>query len=268
MVLIPEGTFVMGDNIDGSSSAIPTHSVTVSSFYLDQYEVTKALWDNVYTWATAHGYEFDTLLAVGSAENHPVRSVSWYSVVKWLNARSEYAGKQPVYYTNDSQTEIYRVGIVDVTAGAVNWTANGYRLPTEAEWEYAARAGKTSRFYTGDCITTDQANFDGHYAGSSGCIPGDNRRGTTPAGTFAPSPWGLYDIVGNVSEWTWDWYGPYSSLSAINPKGPDSGTYRVSRDGSWYGYGSGYPTTSRQRLPRTPSSPSPEVGFRSARSLP
>jgi sulfatase modifying factor 1 len=130
MVLIPAGSFQMGDAVDGSE--IPVHTVTVSAFYLDKYEVTKALWDEVYTWATANGYTFyDT--GTGTATTHPVEIVSWYDVVKWLNARSAKEGRTPVYYTDSGQATVYKTGQVDVAAGAVKWTANGYRLPTEAE---------------------------------------------------------------------------------------------------------------------------------------
>ena len=225
MDLIPAGSFQIGDAIDDMVSAMPVHTVTLSAFYLDRYEVTKALWDEVYVWATAHGYGFDNA-GSGTAANHPVQSVNWYDVIKWLNARSEMEGRTPIYYTDDGQGTIYRTGRVNVTTGAVRWSANGYRLPTEAEWEYAARAGTTTRFYTGDCISTSQANYYGT-APWPGCPAGQDRGGTTVAGSFVANPWGLYDMVGNVWEWTWDWYGAYSPILATNPQGPNSGSCRV-----------------------------------------
>jgi VWFA-related protein len=266
MVPIPAGTFQMGDGIDGMGHAMPVHTVTVSAFHLDKYETTKALWDEVYAWATAHGYTFDNVGA-GTAANHPVQAVSWYDVVKWLNARSEKEGRTPVYYTNVAQTTtyIYKTGQVDVTNGMVKWSANGYRLPTEAEWEYAARGGTTTRFYTGSCIATDQANYNGNFPWT-GCPAGQYRGAATVVGSFAANPWGLNDMVGNVTEWTWDWYGGYSSNSVTNPKGPDSGSYRVSRGGGWNYHA--YALRSADRDYVAPSYWGASLGFRSAATSP
>jgi formylglycine-generating enzyme required for sulfatase activity len=265
MVLIPAGSFQMGDAIDGDSSAMPVHTVTVSAFYLDKYEVTKALWDEVYAWSTTHGYGFDNA-GSGTAATHPVQTVSWYDVVKWLNARSEKEGRQPVYYTDSGQATVYRTGNVNVAAGAVKWTAEGYRLPTEAEWEYAARGGTTTRYYTGSCISSDtQANYNGTYA-YYGCGTGQYRGATSVVGSFPANPWGLYDMAGNVWEWTWDWYGSYSSTAATNPRGPASGSYRVGRGGSWYFVA--IVLRSAHRAYPSPSYAGSALGFRAALSQP
>jgi formylglycine-generating enzyme required for sulfatase activity len=267
MVLIPAGSFQMGDaSYEGDNDERPVHTVTLSAFYLDKYEVTKALWNEIYTWATAHGYSFDNAGA-GTASEHPVNTVSWYDVVKWLNARSEKEGRQPVYYTDSAQAMLYRTGQVDVAVGAVKWTANGYRLPTEAEWEYAARAGTTTRYYTGNCISTDQANYNGYT--ETACPAGQDRGGTTAVGSFAANPWGLYDIAGNVGEWTWDRNSAYSISAVTNPRGPDSGAYRVNRGGSW-----NYSTYTLRSAFRNlywgsmPSRRDNVIGFRSALSQP
>ena len=116
MALIPAGSFMMGNSLnpdEGWPDELPLHSVYVSAFYMDRYEVTKALWDEVYSWAITHGYSFDNA-GLGKASTHPVQTVSWYDSVKWCNARSEKEGRTPAYYTSTAQTTVYRTGQVDV----------------------------------------------------------------------------------------------------------------------------------------------------------
>jgi formylglycine-generating enzyme required for sulfatase activity len=108
----------------------------------------------------------------------------------------------------------------------------GCRLPTEAEWEYACRAGTSTPFNTGDCLSTAQANHNGILPYSN-CITGSYLERTQPVGSYAPNAWGLYDMHGNVWEWCSDWYGSYSSFHQTNPTGPASGSNRVLRGGSW-----------------------------------
>jgi hypothetical protein len=130
MVLIPAGNFTMGDSLDGDTSGVTT-STTVSAFYMGVTEVTLSQWQSVYLWAKDNGYS-DLPEGSGKGPNHPVHTVSWYEVVKWCNARSAQEGLTPVYYTNNVQTAVFRTGEVNVTSVQVKWTADGYRLPTEA----------------------------------------------------------------------------------------------------------------------------------------
>jgi autotransporter-associated beta strand protein len=229
MARIPAGTFVMGNTFsgEGNTDELPLHSVFVSEFYMDRFEVTKAQWDSVAVWAVTNGYTFDNSGATGLNSSYPVRWVNWWDCVKWCNARSEMEGRVPAYYTNAAQTAVYRTGQLDLNASWVKWTA-GYRLPTEAEWEKAARGGAAGHRYPWsdtDAIDYSRANYAGQTVNSH----------SSPPGFFAPNGYGLYDLAGNVYEWCWDWYGPYGSASQTDPRGPASGSDRVIRGGSFFG---------------------------------
>ena len=273
MALIPAGSFTMGDSSDGSSFALPLHPVQLSAFYMDRYDVTKALWDEVYNWATSHGYSFD-YGADGKAANHPVQNVDWYDAVKWCNARSEKEGRRPAYYTEAGQKQVYRSGQTDVQNGWVRWTS-GYRLPTEAEWEAAARGGATGqRFPWGNMISWNQANHYSYWANGQSYYTYDSDATggyhpafaagaapyTSPVGYFAPNGYGLYDMAGNVWQWCWDWYDAYPSGAQSGPCGPATGTSRVLRGGGW---GSVCKCcASANRVSTTPSDRGYSCGFR------
>jgi formylglycine-generating enzyme required for sulfatase activity len=246
MVLIPGGPFNMGDADDGATGGaaheLPVHIVTVSDFYLDEFEVTKALWDEVRAWGTVNGY---TDLPAGGGEGrfHPVHSVNWYAVVKWCNARSEMEGLAPVYYTDAARTTVYRSGNNDLENGFVKWTANGFRLPTEAEWEKAARGNENLKTYPwGNSIADEDANYqtsgDPFDIGGVETTPvGFYDGGQIPAGPDRANGYGLYDMAGNVNEWCWDSFesGWYSDGGATvqDTRGPAFVANRVARGGAY-----------------------------------
>jgi formylglycine-generating enzyme required for sulfatase activity len=268
MVLISAGPFTMGDSLDGSPFAVPI-STTVSAFYMDVNLVTLSQWRSVYFWAKDNGYT-DLPAGSGKGANHPVQTVNWYAVVKWCNARSEQAGRTPAYYTNDAQTTIYKTGNVNVTNAQVKWTANGYRLPTEAEWEKAARGGLSGqRFPWGNTIEQNLANYFGNTGGfvydlgPNGYNPigsvGGTSPATSPVGSFAANGYGLYDMAGNVDQWVWDWYGePYAG--GLDPLGRTTGSFRVVRGGAW-GFDASYLRCAYRSLV-VPSNALIDVGFR------
>ena len=208
----------------------PVHSVTVDSFYMKATEVTQKEWREV----------MGSNPSYFKGDNLPVENVSWYDAVKYCNALSKKEGRTPVYRINGSR----------VTA---NWSADGYRLPTEAEWEYAARGGKKSRGY----------KYSGsNSAGSVGWYNANSGSKAHPVGQKQANELGLYDMSGNVWEWCWDWYGDYSSGSQRDPRGPSSGSYRVRRGGSW-GDSGGY-LRSAYRNRSSPGSSGYNLGFRLA----
>lgn len=244
MGLVPAGEFEMGnqmDPVEGTPDELPVHTVNVSAFYMDKFEVTKALWDEVATWASAQGYDIDDTSASGKAPTHPAQGVTWYAAVKWSNARSQKEGLAPCY-TVDGET--YKAGDRDDVV--CNFAATGYRLPTEAEWEKAARGGFSDRrFSWGDTITHILANYlsnmDSLYdqnptAGLHPTYATDDPPFTAPVGSFAANGYGLYDMAGNSFEWCNDWFSSdyYESSPGSDPTGPVSGVGRVMRGGSWF----------------------------------
>jgi len=234
MVFVKGGTFQMGSS-SGDDDEKPVHSVTVSDFYIGKCEVTQGEYEAV--MGTNHSKFKD------SGKDAPVERVSWYYAVEYCNKRSDKEGLDRCYTGSGKNIKCV-------------FNANGYRLPTEAEWEYAAKGGNKSKGYNyaGSNTITEVAEYEGN-----------NNESTKPVGGKQVNELGVYDMSGNVWEWCWDWYGDYSSGSQSNPRGPGSGSSHVFRGGSWYSFASRCRAAYRYdgSLGRSPRS----IGFRLVRSF-
>jgi formylglycine-generating enzyme required for sulfatase activity len=198
---------------NGRDSEKPVHTVTITGFYMGKYEVTQKEWTAL----------MGSNPSAFKGDNLPVERVTWFDAVDYCNRLSQREGLTPAY-TISGRTPATGYPI---TAATVTWNrnANGYRLPTEAEWEYAARGGNGS---PGNYTYAGSNNIDevAWHSGNSG-----NR--THEVGTKNPNRLGLYDMSGNVAEWCWDWYNNYSNSAQTDPTGASSGSNRVQRGGGW-----------------------------------
>jgi len=254
-VLIPADTFTMGSLWDEPErqNDETLHLVTLThDFYMSEVEVTNQQYADMSQWAYDNGYCTATssslqdnldgstteLLDMDSSacdisfsggaftvdigkEDHPVKEVSWYGSVSYCDWLSMKAGLTRAYDHSTWECN-----------GHDPYNAKGYRLPTEAEWEYACRAGTQTPFNTGNCLDAGtEANYSGNYP-YYGCTSGPYEGWTVPVGSYPANSFGLYDMHGNVWEWCNDWYGSYSG-DETDPKGPSTGTYRVHRGGCW-----------------------------------
>ena len=204
MIFVQGGTFQMGDTWgDGDSDEKPVHTVTLNSFYIGKYEVTQAQYREI----------MENNPSYFKGDNRPVERISWYDAVRFCNKLSESEELEPCYIINGSKV-------------TCDFTKNGYRLPTEAEWEYAARGGSLSHGYkySGNNNVEDVAWYNNNSGGY-----------THEVGTKQANELGIYDMSGNVWEWCWDWYAQdyYNNSPQYNPKGPNSGSHRVIRGGKW-----------------------------------
>jgi formylglycine-generating enzyme required for sulfatase activity len=256
MVQIPAGTFMMGSPKDEAERRDDEvrHEVTLSkAFWLGQTPVTQAQWQAVMGTSPS---EFK------GNPNRPVEQVSWYDAIEFCNQLTAMAneadarlGLTPCYQISEIQRRGGQDGSIRSAKVELIEGANGYRLPTEAEWEYACRAGTTTAYSFGDdkSMLAKHAWFDEN-SGES----------THPVATKRSNAWGLFDMHGNVFEWCWDWYGKYQRGAVTDPQGPRSGTSRVLRGGSW-DFNSNYGRASF-RVVFNPGDVSDFFGFRVART--
>ena len=252
MVNVKGGKFLMGspESENWRSDDELQHEVTVSDFMIAAREVTQA--------------EYSSLMGSNPSSFHgdnlPVENVTWLEAIKFCNAKSESEGLKPAYKIEGSK---------------VTWdlSSDGYRLPTEAEWEYACRAGTSTPFNLEHSIGADEANFYGHYPyeieenyfsqHKLTTKPGIYRGTTVETGQFPANKLGLYDMHGNVGEWCWDIYAPYDIKNKTNPTGPSTGTRRVNRGGGWNDFAKNMRSAYRAAAPQERRLYN--VGFRLAR---
>jgi len=276
--LIPAGFFIRGDT---NVSAQPVYSVYVSDFYMEVTEVTASLWSNVYQWATNNGYSF-TNAGSGKGTNYPIQTLDWYDCVKWCNARTEKEfginSLACCYYTNTSFTanNIYRTGETNISTNCVNWSTNGYRLATEAEWEKAAQGGAGSsvsnRFPWGQdagTITHSRANYQSRtnewydVSPTRGLHPAYGNT-TAPAGSFSANGYGVYDMAGNIFELCWDYLATFSTAYGAsetnNPHGTVTTVNHACRGGDFH-YQSSF-CVHAQRYAAGPTNTYNWLGFR------
>jgi formylglycine-generating enzyme required for sulfatase activity len=268
LVFVVGDTFTMGDSWgDGTADSRPTHLVTLNSFYISKYEITNTKLIDMYNWALEQGkiyvssyrvflvngdytglfdlsdynsaYSYNVnKFSVVIEPQHPATDVSWFGAIAYCNFLSERYGFKPCYDLND---------------WSCDWTADGFRLPTEAEWEFAARGGKKTKAhkYSGSNNPDDTAWY---YLNSN--------RSSHVVGTKLPNELGIYDMIGNVWEWIWNYWSPYSSQPQDNPTGPLIGFNRVIRGSSWYGTASSILYSVSDRGNYDPTTMGTTFGFR------
>jgi formylglycine-generating enzyme required for sulfatase activity len=237
MIAVAGGTFVMGSSEGAFKQTERVHEVSLRSFFISETEVTQELYQAV---MNQNPSQF-------KGNEYPVENVSWFDAVKFCNALSEQYGLAPVY-TIDGDTVTW------------NRESRGFRLPTEAEWEYAARGGPG-----GSLGELSKAGYAGSLtAGDVAWYGTNSNRRTQPVRKKLPNELGIYDMSGNVWEWCWDWYGDYPSDPAYNPEGPSTGRNRVFRGGAFMN-----PVNQLRvsfRVGNPPSSKANSVGFRIAQN--
>ena len=283
MVFVPAGF---------GTPSYSSYDIFTSAFFMDKLEVSKSVWDTVYNWAITNGYNFSNG-GTATGPTHPVTGISWYDAVKWCNARSQKEGLTPVYYTDAVRTQVYKAGQVVLDNNWVSWEANGYRLPTVAEWIKAYRGGQGAGYfpwpsYWGsreDNINPNLANYYQSGDPFENTSDWSSYRNTTPVGYYNgsqtpqgpnnPNGYGLYDMAGNAGEWCWDrefsdWYYSYAEARDDNSKGPNlgQGANRYWSGALSYNYFEDMDASPAASAftPASPSSLSTPVGLRCVRS--
>ncbi len=262
-VLVEAGTFKMGSNV-GYSDNKPVHEVTITKpFYIGKYEVTQAEYEVYCSYGSSSPSS-----SYGDGDNYPAYYVSWYDALVYCNKRSMAEGLTPCYSINDSTDPAVWGDVptsINSTWNAVecNWNVNGYRLPTEAEWEYAARAGDNtvdSLTYSGTSDVNELEKYSWYLYNSDST--------THEVGKKEANAFGLYDMSGNVWEWCWNWFtDSYDTTTegGSNPTGPSAGSNRVYRGGSWSDYARNASVSCRN-YDGSPSIRIYDLGFRVVRA--
>lgn len=269
MSVIRPGTFAMGYIQPGRSGAAPVdavHRVTISrTFLLGSYEVSQAQFLKVMgrnpSRYSASGEGKDKIGDL-PIDQFPVESTTWFDAIAFCNALSKLDGFPQHYLMEEVKQE--KGSIVSAKVSVIS--PLGYRLPTEAEWEYACRAGTITLFHYGNSSTGYESNLRAGPSHGYGAAHADDLNRPTKVGSYAANPWGIFDMHGNVAEWCEDWYDKdyYSKSPDKNPPGPESGTHRVLRGGSWMVTSEN--CRSASRFYQVPSEGASFVGFRIART--
>ena len=241
MTIIPSGTFFMGSN-NGNINERPVHAVTIKSFAIGKYEIIQEKWEKIMGNNPTH-FKGDSLA---------VEQVSWFDAITFCNNLSLQEGLKSAYTIDGANT-------------VCDFSSEGYRLPTEAEWEYACRCGTATDYYSGDRTSQNTGRYIDLRLDSIGWYNANSQGESHQVGQKPANRFGLYDITGNVFEWCWDWRGDYPSISELNPTGPSNGSIRICRGGSWYYVP--YESRSAFRLAYSPTSKYSGVGFRVVRSI-